>query len=135
MGSKSEVNNDPEESKKTTPLTHFSAPGRTLERLKKLFEGSRSRLQLPEKKFNRKKGFKMSSLNKLKINTRAKNEKMKGKKKGQKNELQNWPKVCEGSRNRDFATYFFDLFLINFCPFLDPSWGALGSHVAAKWAS
>ena len=41
--------------------------------------------------------------------------------------------MCEGSQNRDFATSFFYHFLIDFCPFLDPSWGPLGSHVAAKW--
>ena len=39
LGSKSDVNNDPDESKKTTPLTHFWAPGRTLELQKKMLEG------------------------------------------------------------------------------------------------
>ena len=40
LGSKNDVNNDPDESKKKTPLTHFRAPGRPLELQKKNFEGS-----------------------------------------------------------------------------------------------
>ena len=54
LGSKNDVNNDPEESKKSTPLTHFRAPGRPLEHQKKNFERSGAAFNCEKKIFTEK---------------------------------------------------------------------------------
>ena len=55
LGSKNDVNNDPEESKKTTPLTHFRAPGRPLEPQTKKFKRSGAAFNCKKKKKSQKK--------------------------------------------------------------------------------
>ena len=71
LGSKSDVNNDPDESKKTTPLTHFWAPGRPLEPPKRIFEGSGAAFNC-KKKTSPKKWPQDEFSNETKIKTMAK---------------------------------------------------------------
>ena len=71
LGSKSDVNNDLDESKKTTPLTHFRAPGRPLEPPQKKFERSGAAFNC-KKKFSPKKWPQDEFFNETKMKTMAK---------------------------------------------------------------
>ena len=78
MGSKSDVNNDLDESKKTTPLTHFGAPGRPPERQKKIWRGPEPP-STSKKKKSSKKWPQDELLNRTKINIGTKIQKKEGK--------------------------------------------------------
>ena len=71
LGSKSDVNNDPDESKKTTPLTHFWAPGRPLEPPNIFLRGPEPPSAAKKKK-SPKKWPQDEVLNKTKMKTRSK---------------------------------------------------------------
>ena len=74
MGSKNDVNNDPEESKKTTPLTHFRAPGRPLEPPQKMLRGPEPP-STAKNNFSQKKWPQDELFNVTKIETMAKQAK------------------------------------------------------------